>query len=277
MNGSSWSGSLSFSLSGSTSLSGNIVPYNFYNVPVGTYTITYISGGPPNATLQSITPSKTQTLSKGEIKIFTLNFVTQTQYGSMAGYVYNSSNNTRIQGAKVSLINTSLYAYTDSNGNYTINNIPAGTYTVKVEAQGYETKTESVTINSNQTLPKSFYLTPRSSATKPSPPRNLRVTSVGDSVVNLAWDPPSSDGGSQIISYKIYRGTCSGCEKEYKTIPSSYTTFQNIGSSYVVNGTTYYYYVTAINSVGESSPSNEVYATPQSSKTKPSPPEILIL
>ncbi len=190
LNGQPWTGPISYKLTGPEIYNGNNVPQILTNKPTGIYTITYISGGPSNATLQSITPSNTQTLTNGGIIIFTLNFISQT------------------------------------------------------------------------------------SITKPSPPRNLRVTSVGDKVVNLAWDPPSSNGGSEITNYKIYRGTCSGCETLYITISSSYTTFQNIGAN-VVNGTTYYYYVTAINSVGESSPSNEVYATPQSSATKPSPPQNL--
>jgi len=95
------------------------------------------------------------------------------------------------------------------------------------------------------------------SPTTPTAPENLRVTEVGEGYVNLAWDPPSSNGGSGLTGYKIYRGTSSGGESYYTTI--SGTTFSNTN---VVNGIKYYYRVTAINEFGESNFSNEVTATP---------------
>ena len=80
----------------------------------------------------------------------------------------------------------------------------------------------------------------------------------GDKEVTLSWDPPANDGGASIEYYYIYRGTSPGQEK-YIGWASGDTTFKDTG---LTNGVTYYYYVTAVNSAGESQPSNEVSATP---------------
>ena len=105
--------------------------------------------------------------------------------------------------------------------------------------------------------------------TAPSAPQNLQA-SAGNGYVLLTWQAPSSNGGASITEYKIYRGTTSGGES-YLTEVSGNTLSYNDTS--VSNGQTYYYYVTAVNSAGESQPSNEVSATPQA----PSSSEILLV
>jgi hypothetical protein len=69
-----WTGSVSFTLTGPQTITGTSASQTFANVPVGTYTLTYTSGGPPGATLNSVTPSVTQTLTAGNTLTFTLNF-----------------------------------------------------------------------------------------------------------------------------------------------------------------------------------------------------------
>ena len=48
-----WSGSVNYVLGGPVGLSGNSVPNTFYDVPLGTYTLTYLSGGPSSNIDQS--------------------------------------------------------------------------------------------------------------------------------------------------------------------------------------------------------------------------------
>jgi len=107
-------------------------------------------------------------------------------------------------------------------------------------------------------------------STKPSPPMNLTAVG-GDGRVNLSWDTPLSDGGSTITQYNIYKGTSLGGETLWGYVLYG---VNNCYDPYVTNGVTYYYYVKALNSVGESDPSNETYATPIH-LTKPSPPQNL--
>ncbi len=100
-----------------------------------------------------------------------------------------------------------------------------------------------------------------SSGSAPSAPLNLKAEA-GDGYVTLTWNAPSSNGGSAITSYKIYRGTSSGGESYLTSVSGSTLTYTD---SSVTNGVTYYYYVTAVNAKGESDKSNEVSATPQAS------------
>lgn len=85
------------------------------------------------------------------------------------------------------------------------------------------------------------------------------IANAGDSKVNLSWT--IIDGAT---GYNVKRSTTAG--GPYTTIASNVH-----GTSYVdtdvVNGTTYYYVVTAITADGESDNSNEASATPNATET----------
>ena len=95
------------------------------------------------------------------------------------------------------------------------------------------------------------------------------AASGGDAVVHLAWSAPS-DGGSSITNYNVYRATSSGAEVLLTTL-GKITSFDDTS---VTNGTTYYYEVSALNSVGEGAQSNEASATPQGNATAPDAPTL---
>ncbi|TLX93313.1 MAG: hypothetical protein E6K91_08785, partial [Thaumarchaeota archaeon] len=95
--------------------------------------------------------------------------------------------------------------------------------------------------------------------TVPSAPQNL-VATAGNAQVGLTWNAPSSNGGATITGYNVYRGTASNGEGPTPIAIVGTTSYTNTG---VTNGQTYFYKVTAINSVGESLSSNEASATPQ--------------
>ena len=101
-------------------------------------------------------------------------------------------------------------------------------------------------------------------ATVPGAP-SLNSAVAGNGTVALAWSAPWSDGGSAITGYRIYRTTVSGGETLLTTLGNvtSYT------DSTATNGTTYFYKVSAVNSVGEGSRSNERSATPAAPATVP--------
>jgi murein DD-endopeptidase MepM/ murein hydrolase activator NlpD len=130
-NGSSWSGSVSYTLTGPTTINGASVPATFANSPTGTYTLTFNSGGPSGACLIGITPSPTQTLNPGGTITFTLNFSTScgtiqvkaTLNGaSWSGSVsYTLTGPTTINGASVPA---------------TFANSPTGTYTLTYNSGG---------------------------------------------------------------------------------------------------------------------------------------------
>lgn len=96
--------------------------------------------------------------------------------------------------------------------------------------------------------------------TVPGAPTGLTATS-GNAQVSLSWTAPSSNGGSAIIGYNVYRGTTAGGEASTPivTVSGSTTSYTNTG---LTNSQTYYYTVKAVNSVGISATSNEASATP---------------
>jgi fibronectin type 3 domain-containing protein len=96
--------------------------------------------------------------------------------------------------------------------------------------------------------------------TPPSAPQKLS-SSPGNRRVTLEWDAPGDDGGTPVTGYKIYRGTTSRGEKTLLTTVGNVLTYTDKN---VTNNQTYYYDVSAVNSVGEGiRKSNEVSATPE--------------
>ena len=94
--------------------------------------------------------------------------------------------------------------------------------------------------------------------TPPAAPGTLTATA-GDGSVLLDW-PSSTD--PNLAGYNVYRSTASG--GPYAQLNGSLVSFSIYTDAAVVNGTTYYYVVTAVN-LGdqESGFSNEASATPQ--------------
>jgi len=94
--------------------------------------------------------------------------------------------------------------------------------------------------------------TPTAPITIPAAPTDLQATA-GNAQVSLTWN--ASTGAT---SYNVKRSTTSG--GPYTKISSPETTsYLDTG---LINGTSYYYVVTAVNSAGESNPSSQATATP---------------
>jgi subtilase family serine protease len=93
--------------------------------------------------------------------------------------------------------------------------------------------------------------------TPSSPPQNLKTTA-GNLQVTLTWTAPLTNGGSPIIGYTVYRGISS----KNLTSLTSLANMLNYTDTAVKNGMTYYYQVTASNTIGESQKSNQVSAVP---------------
>lgn len=115
-----------------------------------------------------------------------------------------------------------------------------------------------------------YYVVPKNSAGDGAPSVEVSATTFdvpevplevsahpGNASITLSWRAPSSDGGSPIIQYVIYRGVAPGEETLLTTV---------LGLSFededLDNGQTYYYRVSAMNGVGEGALSSEVHSTP---------------
>src|SRR5437867_5229803 len=77
--------------------------------------------------------------------------------GKIRGKVVDRDSKESLVGANVAVEGTSLGAASDVNGEYTVSNIPAGTYSVKVSYVGYSAVTVSnVRVNADLTTSLDF-------------------------------------------------------------------------------------------------------------------------
>ncbi|MFQ5978777.1 MAG: fibronectin type III domain-containing protein [Candidatus Heimdallarchaeota archaeon] len=103
--------------------------------------------------------------------------------------------------------------------------------------------------------------------TVPSAPQVLVAAPGTGLTVMLTWGAPTMQGSTPVTMYRVYRNTTSG---DY-TVFLNETSTTAFNDSTVLLGTTYYYILTAVNSIGESGWSNEVNIT----LTAPSAPQVL--
>ncbi|MEM2160317.1 MAG: fibronectin type III domain-containing protein, partial [Candidatus Nitrosotenuis sp.] len=97
-------------------------------------------------------------------------------------------------------------------------------------------------------------------ASVPGAVTSLTATAASPTQVNLSWGAPSNNGGSAIIGYKIEVKKGSG---SYETlVANSQSTATSFSHTGLTTGTTYYYRVSAVNSVGAGTQS-ETSATPK--------------
>jgi hypothetical protein len=92
----------------------------------------------------------------------------------------------------------------------------------------------------------------------PSPPYGLALQA-GDRFVQLNWSQPLDDGHSQIIGYRIYRGT----EPGNLTLLTSLGTAISFLDANLVNDHIYYYRLTAVNTIGQGMGTEVMSATPK--------------
>ena len=96
-------------------------------------------------------------------------------------------------------------------------------------------------------------------ATKPDAPRNLTATADGQTEIDLSWTAPSDDGGAAITGYRIEVSTDgSSWSNLVADSDSTSTSYSHKG---LTAGSTRYYRVSAINSVGIGPASNADAAT----------------
>jgi 5-hydroxyisourate hydrolase-like protein (transthyretin family) len=70
--------------------------------------------------------------------------------GTITGVVVDASTDEPISGVEVELERSDKSAETNADGEFTINNLEAGVYTLVVEVEGYETWTQQIELTSDE-------------------------------------------------------------------------------------------------------------------------------
>ena len=77
--------------------------------------------------------------------------------GTVTGMISDPQNNA-VPFANVLIVGTNIGAASDASGNYSISNVPAGTYDLQASAVGYKTIVVSITVTSGETTTQNFTL-----------------------------------------------------------------------------------------------------------------------
>ena len=102
------------------------------------------------------------------------------------------------------------------------------------------------------------------SARVPGAPAGLR-TSVGDGRVTVAWNAPTSNGGSAILTYRVQlASSASGPWMNSQFVPAS---THGVSITGLKNGTRYWARVIAVNAIGAGAPSAGISAVPVGAST----------
>ncbi|HEY1110862.1 MAG TPA: carboxypeptidase regulatory-like domain-containing protein, partial [Opitutaceae bacterium] len=79
--------------------------------------------------------------------------------GTIQGRVYNPATQQYVRNAEVKLEGTNQLVGTESDGSFTLNNVPAGQARITVTYTGYNTVTETLNVTAGQTATREINIT----------------------------------------------------------------------------------------------------------------------
>ncbi|MGA1792948.1 MAG: fibronectin type III domain-containing protein, partial [Thermoplasmatota archaeon] len=101
---------------------------------------------------------------------------------------------------------------------------------------------------------------------RPPEALELYLISKSETHVHIGWNEPLSDGGSEILSYELYKGIFDAAPKLYKTLDPGILNFNDTN---VMPGTEYTYKVAAVNDVGPSPTPDDLVVIPAGVPSSP--------
>jgi len=88
----------------------------------------------------------------------------QAGTGTIEGRIANPATGSALEGARITVNGTSLQTFSNSDGSYRLNNVPAGPAQVRTFFTGFPAVTKSVTVTAGQTVQSDFELAPLTSS-----------------------------------------------------------------------------------------------------------------
>lgn len=158
----------------------------------GTYAVEGLAPGSYSVVASAV---NYQTAAKGAVinsnSTTTVNFILAADPGSITGKVTNAQSGDPISGAnvQVSILDSSgvvvASILTDSQGDYAVNGLAPGGYTVQVSAPDFQTNSTTVQVQSNQTSTANVELVPNPGAITGSVVNSVGGAPIPGAVVNI--------------------------------------------------------------------------------------------
>lgn len=167
--------------------------------------------------------------------------------GSITGKVLHYLDNTPVADAVVETVPATISVTTDMQGVFTINDVISGSYKVIVAKSGLNTASSIISVEAGKTTSLAILL-----GSPPAPPQIISPANGTidlPTTLTLGWD--SSAGAS---NYKLQVSTSNAFTSF--VVNDSNLTHTNFQISELLNLTTYWWRVIAVNKYGESNPSS---------------------
>jgi uncharacterized repeat protein (TIGR01451 family) len=194
LDGSAWTGAVSYTLLGPSTVNGASVNQTFTNQTPGSWTLSYNSGGPGGASFSNITPSATQSFGAGGSLTFSLNFLTSS---SGLTVIKSGSGSGTVTSAPAGINCGGTCSATFNNGtNVTLTAAAAGgsNFTSWSGCDSTSGVICNVTINSGRSVTAQFDL--------PAPTVTVSVPATAPINTNftVSWTATNASGGSVVSS-----------------------------------------------------------------------------
>ena len=225
----------------------------------GTITMSYIGNDTTAPTITSSNPSDNATSVPVTI-LLTATFSEQPAVSSINATTFTVKIDTTPVTGSVTFDSNTKRAIFIPASNLSYSTIYTATVTTGVE---------DMAGNNMQSDYSWSFTTEAPPTSAPPAPTGVSATA-GNSQVTITWDAVIG-----ATSYNIYWSTTTGVTKTTGTQISDITSTSYVHTG-LINGTTYYYVVTTVNSFGESSESSEVSATSGTTDTTPPTGSVII-
>ena len=230
---------------GSAALAGGSAALTMSTLAVGAHSITAVYGGDANDVART-SAILAQTVNKAACSVALASSANPSAFGQSVIFTAKVSPASATGTVKFLDGTTSLGTAALAGGSaaLTMSTLAVGAHSITAVYSGSANYAASTSAAVNQIV-------------LPGPPTKLTATAVSSSQINLAWAASPTSG----VTYNVYSSTSSAFTPSAANRIATglaATSYYNTGLS---PSTTHYYLVTALNSTGESAPSNQASAT----------------